>query len=162
APGSRRRPTARAAMRRARCAGCRRAAAPSATGRSGRARRQSRPPDAPCGVPWPRMSDLRELDRRGRMALILERDGHDCVSCRRPLDVRLVGATTEHVVPRLKGGPSWLENEVAACRRGNADRGHRTPGEWIEECARRGWEPNRHAVVAVRDALLVAIAARGG
>ena len=49
------------------------------------------------------------------MALILERDGKACVWCRRPLEVGFVEATTEHVVPRLKGGPSWIENEVAAC-----------------------------------------------
>jgi len=51
------------------------------------------------------------------MAIILERDGSECIWCRRPIDVRLVEATTEHLVPRIKGGPSILENEIAACRR---------------------------------------------
>jgi hypothetical protein len=104
----------------------------------------------------------RQLDRRERMAAILERDGADCVWCRRPVDVGLVAATTEHLVPRIKGGPSWIENEVAACRRCNGERGHRTPGEWIEECERRGWHPNRDAVVGALEALRLAIAARGG
>jgi hypothetical protein len=82
------------------------------------------------------------------MELILERDGAECVWCRRPIDVRLVEATTEHLVPRIKGGPSMIENEIAACKRCNGQRGHVTPAEWIDECERRGWEPNRAAVIA--------------
>ncbi len=66
----------------------------------------------------------------------MKRDGSMCVWCRRDIDTDLVAATTEHLVPRIKGGPSWLENEVAACRRCNGERGHRTPAEWIEECQR--------------------------
>jgi hypothetical protein len=108
------------------------------------------------------METSRALDRRQRMALILERDGPACVWCARPLEVGLVTATTEHVVPRIKGGPSWIENEVAACRRCNGARGHRTPGEWIDECERRGWQPDRDAVVAALEALQAAIVERGG
>jgi hypothetical protein len=103
-----------------------------------------------------------QLDRAARMALILERDGAECVWCRRPVDVGLVAATTDHVVPRIKGGPSWIENEVAACRRCNGERGHRTPGEWVDECERRGWEPNVAAVVGALESLLAAIEVRGG
>jgi HNH endonuclease len=105
---------------------------------------------------------VRELNRRERMAIVLERDGAECVWCRRPLEVGLVGATTEHVVPKIKGGPSWIENEVAACRRCNGQRGHRTPAEWIDECEGRGWEPNRVVIVAVLASLQAAIAERGG
>jgi 5-methylcytosine-specific restriction endonuclease McrA len=96
------------------------------------------------------------------MALILERDGRACVWCGREIDVGLVEATTEHVVPRIKGGPSWIENEVAACRRCNAERGHLTPGEWLEECERRGWQPNRQALVRVLGSLQTAIETNGG
>ncbi len=96
------------------------------------------------------------------MALILERDGDACVWCRRPLEIGLVAATTDHLVPRIKGGPSWIENELAACRRCNGERGHRTPGDWFEECTRRGWDPDRAAVVAALCALEAAIAERGG
>lgn len=96
------------------------------------------------------------------MALILARDGAACVWCRRPLEVGLVAATTEHLVPRIKGGPSWIENELAACRRCNGERGHRTPGEWFDECERRGWAPNRAAIVGALEALEQAIAERGG
>jgi HNH endonuclease len=104
----------------------------------------------------------RALDRRQRLAHILERDGDACVWCGRRLDVGLVVATTEHVVPRIKGGPSWIENEVAACRRCNGERGHRTPAEWADECERRGWPVNRTVVVGTLEALQRAIVARGG
>ena len=96
------------------------------------------------------------------MALILERDGHACVWCRRQLEVGLVEATTEHVVPRIKGGPSRIENEVAACRRCNGQRGHLTPGEWYQECERRGWEPDRNALVRVLTSLDEALEREGG
>jgi hypothetical protein len=96
------------------------------------------------------------------MERILERDGRECVWCRRPLDVGLVAATTEHVVPRIKGGPSWIENEVAACRRCNGERGHIAPSAWIDECERRGWQPNRAAIVRALQSLRAAIGERGG
>ena len=96
------------------------------------------------------------------MALILERDGRACVWCGREIDDGLVEATTEHVVPRIKGGPSWIENEVAACRRCNGQRGHLTPGEWLEECERRGWRPNREVLVRVLASLEAAIESNGG
>src|SRR4051812_30324811 len=100
--------------------------------------------------------------RRDRLRLALERDGAACVWCRRPIDTHLVRATTEHVVPRIKGGPSWLENELAACARCNHERGHRSPAEWVDECERRGWEPDTAAVVAALRSLQEAIARRGG
>jgi len=104
----------------------------------------------------------RQLNRRERMASILERDGAECVWCRRPLEIGLVRATTEHLVPRIKGGPSWIENELAACRRCNGERGHRTPGEWFDECDRRGWNPNRETIVNALYGLQRAIEERGG
>jgi hypothetical protein len=105
---------------------------------------------------------LRALGRRERLARILERDGAECVWCRRPLEVGLVRATTEHLVPRVKGGPSWIENEVAACRRCNGARGHRTPAEWADECTGRGWDPNVAVVVDALLRLRAAIETRGG
>lgn len=104
----------------------------------------------------------RQLNRRNRMRLILERDGRDCVWCGRQLEVGMVAATTEHVVPRIKGGPSWIENEVAACRRCNGERGHRTVGEWLDECERRGWESKREVLIRTLESLEDAIADRGG
>ena len=102
------------------------------------------------------------MNRRDRMTRILERDGAECVWCRRPLEVGLVAATTEHLVPRIKGGPSWIENELAACRRCNGQRGHRTPASWFAECEGRGWEPNRTTIVRALTSLEAAIAERGG
>jgi len=96
------------------------------------------------------------------MEVILQRDGSACVWCRRELEVGLVEATTEHLVPRIKGGPSVIENEIAACRRCNGQRGHLTPAEWIDECERRGWEPDRDAVIAALLRLEAAFATRGG
>lgn len=96
------------------------------------------------------------------MEIILERDGRECVWCGRDLEVRLVAATTEHLVPRIKGGPSWLENEVAACRRCNGERGHRTLGEWLDECERRGWQPKQDVIVRTLESLQDAVATRGG
>lgn len=96
------------------------------------------------------------------MALILERDGRACVWCGRTLEVGFVEATTEHVVPRLKGGPSWVENEVAACRRCNGQRRHRTPADWIEECEQRGWRPARTTIVSALTSLQAAIERHGG
>lgn len=102
------------------------------------------------------------LNRRDRLAEILQRDGASCVWCGREVGSGLVGATTEHVVPRVKGGPSWLENEVAACGRCNRQRGNRTPAEWLDECAARGWDPSPAAILASLERLEVAIEERGG
>ncbi len=102
-----------------------------------------------------------QADRKGRLGLILERDGPTCVWCGRRFE-GLVRPTTEHLVPRHKGGPSWLENEVAACRRCNGQRGHMPLGEWADECERRGWEVDRGRVVHALEELNAAILERGG
>lgn len=101
-------------------------------------------------------------NRRTRLALILERDGDACVWCGRTVDTELVQATTEHLVPRIKGGPSWIENEVAACRRCNGERGHMTPAEWAAECERRGWQPNLNVIIQALESLQMQITRVGG
>ena len=101
------------------------------------------------------------MGRRARLEVILERDGPTCVWCRRPVGHGLVEATTEHVVPRAKGGPSWLENEVAACHRCNARRGHLSPTDWADRCEQQGWEPDRERLVRVLRALQDRIASEG-
>jgi HNH endonuclease len=100
-------------------------------------------------------------DRAERLARILDRDGPTCVWCGRRFEA-LVRPTTEHVVPRIKGGPSWLENEVAACRRCNGQRGHAALAEWADECERRGWTVDRLRLVRSLEALSGTIAERGG
>src|SRR3712207_8031389 len=101
------------------------------------------------------------LDRVARLRAAVDRDGDTCIWCGRAFTGQVL-PSTEHVVPRLKGGPSWLENEVAACRRCNADRGHRSPVEWLDECRRRGWSPDEVRVARSLDALVAAIAREGG
>ncbi|MGY2085117.1 HNH endonuclease [Blastococcus sp. SYSU DS0539] len=100
-------------------------------------------------------------DRAARLQLILDRDGATCVWCGRAFSAQ-VRPTTEHVVPRVKGGPSWLENEVAACGRCNGERGHRTPVEWLEECRRRSWPADGERLGRTLVALAQAIARTGG
>ena len=102
------------------------------------------------------------LPREERLRRILERDGPECVWCRRPLVLGDAHLSLEHVVPRLKGGPAWLENELCACRSCNRRRGHRSPARWLEECERRGLRPRRDAVTASLRRLEEAIARRGG
>jgi hypothetical protein len=101
------------------------------------------------------------LDRAGRLREVIERDGATCIWCGRAFD-GLVLPTTEHVVPRVKGGPSRLENEVAACGRCNARRGHRGPVEWLEECLGRGWHPDEDRLRRSLVRLAEAIAREGG
>src|SRR3954454_3442540 len=98
-------------------------------------------------------------DRAERLAAAAARDGERCVWCRRPC-VGLVRATTDHVIPKVKGGPSWLENEVVGCRRCKGERGHASPADWIAECERRGWETDVEALAAALSALERATAER--
>ena len=100
-------------------------------------------------------------DRAARLRAALDRDGATCVWCGRPFTGQ-VRPTTDHVVPRVKGGPSWPENEVAACRRCNSDRGPRGPVEWLEECRRRGWEPDEPRLFRALTGLVDAIVRQGG
>ena len=83
--------------------------------------------------------------RRERLISAIERDGPRCVWCRCACTGPVRG-TTDHLVPKIKGGPSWLENEVLACGRCNAERGHASPVDWLGECERRGWRPDVAAV----------------
>ncbi|MEU4741280.1 HNH endonuclease [Actinosynnema sp. NPDC023658] len=100
-------------------------------------------------------------DRAARLVEAILRDGDDCTWCRRPFTGQ-VTPTTDHLVPKVKGGPSWQENEVAACRRCNRERGHLSPTDWLAECERRGWHPDRARVTRVLTSLADAIAVRGG
>lgn len=107
------------------------------------------------------MDPAPQLNRLGRLHAAVLRDGPTCVWCARRFG-DLVRPTTEHLVPRAKGGPSWLENEVAACRRCNSQRGHQSIAHWAEECRRRGWPPDLGRVERALTSLDAAIVARGG
>jgi 5-methylcytosine-specific restriction endonuclease McrA len=102
-----------------------------------------------------------QISRANRLLAAIERDGPTCVWCGRPFG-ELVVPTTEHLVPRVKGGPSWLENEVAACRRCNSERGRQSLAQFAEECLRRGWQPEVPRIARVLADLDAAIARCGG
>lgn len=103
-----------------------------------------------------------DLPRAERLLRILERDGGECVWCRRPLAPGDRDLSLHHLIPRLKGGPAWAENEIAACRPCNRARGHTAPAAWLEACESRGLRPNREVVARTLMALRDAIAERGG
>lgn len=99
--------------------------------------------------------------RSERLTAARERDGDACLWCGRTF-TGLVRPTTDHVIPKVKGGPSWLENEVAACRRCDGARGHSGAVEWLEECKGWGWTPDEARLRHVLASLAVAIEERGG
>lgn len=96
-----------------------------------------------------------------RLVVALDRDGPSCVWCSRGFD-DLVRPTREHVIPRVKGGPSIPENEVAACARCNRERGHASPVQWLDEVRARGREPRPDVVAASLRRLDEYIATYGG
>jgi hypothetical protein len=102
-----------------------------------------------------------QLGRAARLAAAIARDGPTCVWCSRRFE-ELIVPSTDHLIPRVKGGPSWPENELAACRRCNSQRGHLPPVDWLEECRRRGWQPDVDRIDRTLTALASAIAERGG
>ena len=104
----------------------------------------------------------RDLPRPERLAAILARDGGACVWCGRTLAPGARDLTFEHVIPRIKGGPAWAENEVPACRACNRRRGHRAPSAFLDDCVARGLTPNRHAIEDSLRRLAEAIAVHGG
>ena len=105
---------------------------------------------------------MRQLNRRERMELILDRDGPYCIWCSAPLDSSRNTPTSEHVVPRIKGGPSWIENEVAACKRCNNERGHQSAVGWLLECEGLGRHTRRDVLLAALERLQRAIIEKGG
>lgn len=96
-----------------------------------------------------------------RLVVALDRDGPFCVWCSREFG-DLVRPTREHVIPRVKGGPSIPENEVAACARCNRERGHQSPVQWLEEVAGRGRTPRPEVIEAALRRLAAHIEEYGG
>jgi hypothetical protein len=104
----------------------------------------------------------RQRSRAERLVCALERDGASCVWCLRRLPPGSCEASVDHLVPRLKGGPSWIENEVAACRRCNQARGHVAPLDWLRRCKEQGLEPAVEIIADRLQSLARAIEERGG
>jgi hypothetical protein len=100
--------------------------------------------------------------RQRRLIDILERDGLGCLWCGYPLQLGDPDLTIEHVIPKVRGGPSWLENEVAACRGCNSRRRVQAPIEYAERCRERGLAPRQTLIITQLQALATAIDKRGG
>jgi HNH endonuclease len=104
----------------------------------------------------------RNLPRAARLEHALRRDGERCVWCGRPLPVGHRDASLEHLIPRVKGGPAWPENEVAACKACNRARRNIAPTTWLATCEARGLETDAALVAERLRALARAIQERGG
>ncbi|AKE90176.1 HNH endonuclease [Rhodococcus aetherivorans] len=75
----------------------------------------------------------------------------------------MVPPTTEHLMPRVKGGPSIAVNEAAACPRCNADRGHMGPIDWLAQCRHRhGWTPQASLLATLLTELNLEFDSAGG
>lgn len=107
--------------------------------------------------------DTRQLSPQARLEHLLEIGGNRCAWCGYDLAKPNARPTRDHVVPRIKGGPTRLENEVASCGSCNRLRGHASPSQFIETSRRdRGLDPNAALVADQLEALDAAIARDGG
>lgn len=93
----------------------------------------------------------------------MELGGNRCAWCGYDLEKPNARPTRDHVVPKIKGGPTRLENEVASCGSCNRQRGHASPSQFIETSRRdRGLDPNAGLVADQLEALDAAIGREGG
>lgn len=107
--------------------------------------------------------DTRQLPPAERLDVLLERGQWRCAWCGYDLTRSNARPTRDHIVPKIKGGPTRLENEVASCGSCNQQRGHASPSQFIETTRRdRGLEPNAALVASQLDSLNDAIAREGG
>jgi 5-methylcytosine-specific restriction endonuclease McrA len=107
--------------------------------------------------------DTRQLSPEARLDHLLELGERRCAWCGYDLDKPNARPTRDHVVPKIKGGPTRLENEVASCASCNRQRGHASPSQFIETSRRdRGLEPNAQLVAGQLAALEAAIQRDGG
>jgi hypothetical protein len=99
-----------------------------------------------------------------RLEALLELGGGVCAWCGFDLSKPQARPTREMLVPKLKGGPSRFENEVATCSSCNQLRAGRvSPSQFIEACrSERGLEPNAELVADQLDRLDAAIQKEGG
>lgn len=107
--------------------------------------------------------DTRQLSPEARLDHLLELGAWQCAWCGYDLHKPNARPTRDHIVPKIKGGPTRLENEVASCASCNRTRGHVAPSQFLESSRRdRGLEPNATLVADQLDALNAAIARDGG
>ena len=105
----------------------------------------------------------RQLPPQLRLECLLELGGGRCAWCGFDLSKPNARPTRDHIVPKIKGGPTRLENEVASCGSCNKLRGHQTPSSFIESSRdQRGLTPNAALVARQLESLTEAIAREGG
>ena len=104
----------------------------------------------------------REPGRAERLILVLDRDGNSLRLVPAAPSTGWCGRPPSTSSRKLKGGPSWVENEVAACRRCNSDRGSPRTRGVARGVPRRGWEPDERRLTRALTALAAAIARQGG
>ncbi len=107
--------------------------------------------------------NTRQMSSEARIEHLLELQDYQCAWCGYDLTKPNARPTRDHVVPKIKGGPTRLENEVASCGSCNRQRGHRSPSQFIESSRdERGLEPKAGLVADQLDALAAAIQREGG
>lgn len=107
--------------------------------------------------------DSRQLPPAERLERLLELGEWRCAWCGYDLEKPTARPTRDHVVPKIKGGPTRLENEVASCGNCNRLRGHVSPSQFIEKSRLdRGLAPNAALVADQLDSLAAAIEREGG
>jgi len=107
--------------------------------------------------------DTRQLNPAQRMERLLELGESRCAWCGYDLAKPNARPTRDHLVPKVKGGPTRLENEVASCASCNGKRGSTSPSQYIEASRNeRGVEPDAGLIARQLDALDEAIQREGG
>ncbi|MBC7460278.1 MAG: HNH endonuclease [Thermoleophilia bacterium] len=105
----------------------------------------------------------RQHTKEDRLDMLLELGGGMCAWCGFDLARPQARPTRDHIVPKIKGGPTRLENEVAACGACNQLRGSTSPSQFIERSrSERLLEPNAALVADQLESLDAAIAKEGG
>jgi hypothetical protein len=103
------------------------------------------------------------MSSEARLDHLLEIGGGRCAWCGYDLTKPNARPTRDHIVPKIKGGPTRLENEVASCGSCNQKRGHASPSQYVETSRRdRGLDPNAPLIAAQLDSLDAAIKREGG
>ena len=102
----------------------------------------------------------RQLNRKERMEILLSQHEKQCIWCNTPINIST--ATTDHIIPKIKGGPSWIENELASCYKCNKARGHIPALDYIEIMKEKGFFVNQDAIFKKLQELDIAFEERGG
>lgn len=105
----------------------------------------------------------RQMHPSERLDHLIELGGGTCAWCGFDLSRAQARPTRDHIVPKVKGGPTRLENEVAACGSCNRLRGHQSPSAFITASRMdRGLTPNAQLVADQLDRLQAVINDEGG